>query len=554
MKSIRTLLWPAVIVLLFLFSCLTSCRKSPDADPDKQQSANAKTAVNATASNAAPSEYITFSFPSDAIVKLHKIKITQSANTEYFSVINFAGGYAGLQQTPDNTWGTPNILISSLWDPNTASKIYSRVAYTGAGTTTSRFGGEGDGYKTINPYKWALNTWYNIALRAWKLNGELFIGTFIQNMSTGAWFHTSTLAMPERTTFLGSGTPTFIENWVGDNPAYDGSFVRKAFFKDCWNLNINNNWEKHTSRLFSANDGDQVRNGKYDLAFNSGYNANEDAYFMEHGGNVQRNAGFQGTRKLALPAQTNQGTAPTLSTGQIQSVSATYTSSSNSVVVTWVNNATKSPQFSSTVELLDPSGIVISTKTEVLPQKRSATFSTALGSGNYTARVTITDIFNQVSSPVSSAVTSTVVTGGIWYKIKNVNSGNYLAVKNNSATANAYIIEETSSTSNAQKWSIGVQQGGTYVLMNPNGLAIDIPGSIQTVGAKLVQYTMTKNTNQQWNLVSAGANKFVIQSNLSNHYVMDTSGGSTASGTQIVLNSISGTSGSPNQQWILEAQ
>lgn len=219
--------------LFFLFCTLMSCQedstlKSP---PLAESGQNAAKTAKVSGENAAPSEHLYFSFASDAIVKLHRVKITQSANTEYFSVHNYSGGYAGLQQTPDTSFGTPNILISSLWDPNTLGGIYSEVAYAADGTISSRFGGEGDGYKTINPYQWTLNTWYNIALRAWKLNGKLYIGTFIQNQSTGTWFHTSTLAIPERTTFLGAGNDAFLENWDGTNTAHDGSFVRKAFFQ-----------------------------------------------------------------------------------------------------------------------------------------------------------------------------------------------------------------------------------------------------------------------------------------------------------------------------------
>lgn len=206
MKPFTFFSWSLTAWMILLFSMM-SCQKNIIAE-NPQLSIPKMSSVNAalvSGENAAPSEHLYFSFPSDAIAKIHKIKITQSANAEYFSVHNYSGGYAGLQQTPDNSFGTPNILISSLWDPNTAGGIYSEVAYTGPQTISSRFGGEGDGYKTINPYQWALNTWYNIALRAWKRDGKLYIGTFIQNQSSGVWFHTSTLAIPERTTFLGSG-------------------------------------------------------------------------------------------------------------------------------------------------------------------------------------------------------------------------------------------------------------------------------------------------------------------------------------------------------------
>lgn len=543
-----------LMALFFLLSILTSCEKDNRAESDPQSAKlaqNVAKTAKASGENAAPSEHIYFNFPSDAIVKLHKIKITQSANAEYFSVHNYSGGYAGLQQTPDTSFGTPNILISSLWDPNTAGGIFSEVAYTGSETISSRFGGEGDGYKTINPYQWTMNTWYNIALRAWKLNGKLYIGTFIQNQSTGNWFHTSTLAIPERTTFLGASNDAFLENWTGYDTAYDGSFVRKAFFKDCWNLNVNNIWEKHTSRSFSANAGDEGRNGIYDRAFNSGYDATEDAYFMEHGGSVQPSAGFGTGRTLTLPVQTNQGTAPTLTVGQIQS--ATASSSGNTVTVNWTNNQTKSPQFSSKVELLNPSGTVVSTVNEVLPQKRSATITSTLGTGTYSVRITITDIFNQSSTPLVVPVTSGPV-ANTWYKIKNASSGLYLAIENNSTANSTFLVQSTSATGNGQKWKFNTQ-GNAYVIVNANSnKALDISGSTQTLGGNIIQYTISNGTNQQWNLISAGSNKYVIQSNLSNHYVLDNPGSSTTSGTKIVQYSINGTTGTANQQWILEAQ
>ncbi|MBB5634265.1 hypothetical protein HDE68_000150 [Pedobacter cryoconitis] len=382
------------VYALILF---TGCSKSSISPVGQSSAQTAVTAVSGE--NAAPSQHLYFSFPSDAILKMHKIKITKTADKEYFSVNNFSGGYNGLQQTPDKSFGTPNILIASLWDPNTAGKIYSRVAYTGAGTVSSRFGGEGDGYKTINPYKWVKDTWYTVAIRAWKLNGELFIGTFIQNLSTGNWFHTSTLAIPERTAFLGSGNDAFLENWDGTNAADDGRFERKAFFKDCWNLNTANQWQKHSSRSFSANANDAGRNGIYDRSFNAGYDAAEDAYFMEHGGNVKPAAAFGTGRTLTLPVQTNQGDKPVLTVGSVYGVTAKY--NTGVVTVNWNVTANLSPQFSSKVEILNASGSVVQTINEVLPEKRKAVINTALGSGQYQLRITITDIFNGVSAPVT---------------------------------------------------------------------------------------------------------------------------------------------------------
>ena len=143
------------------------------------------------------------------------------------------------------------------------------------------------------------------------------------------------------------------------------------------------------------------RNGIYDRAFNTGYDVTEDAYFMEHGGNVTPNSGFGTGRTLDLPAQTNQGNAPVLTIGAVSAVTASY--ASGAIKVNWTINSTKSPQYSSKVEILNSSGTIVNTSDIIRPERRSVSLTQSLPAGNYTARVTITDVFNQVSSSVSGS-------------------------------------------------------------------------------------------------------------------------------------------------------
>ena len=351
--------------------------------------------------SAAPSMHLTYYFPSsDAILKMQKIKITQTAPTSYFEVNSFNGGYSGLQQTPDVSFGNFYIFIASLWDKNTAGGVYSAVEYRDPTTFIDRFGGEGDGCKTINPYGWSTDTWYNIVQRAWLLNGKLFIASFINDLSTNKWFHTSTLSVPYSGTYLQSYNDAFLENWDGSNSNHDGRFVREAFYKDLWNLNISGTWEKNTSAYFSANDSqaDKNRNGIYHDSFNAGYDATENVYFMKHGGSTTHS--FSG-RTLSLPGQGNQGTTPSLTVGNVASVSVDDVNGLTKI--SWVVDETKSPQLSSKVEILDAGNTVIRTLEEILPQRRNCDL--ILSPGNYTVRITITDIFNQVSTPVTKGFT-----------------------------------------------------------------------------------------------------------------------------------------------------
>ena len=503
------------------------------------------------AQGAAPSEHLVFYFPSDAILKMHKIKITQTAFASYFEINSFTRGYAGLQHTPDSSKGSSHTLISSLWDPNTADSIYSRVDYAAPDTYTGRFGGEGDGYQSINPYNWVLNTWYNQVIRAWKSEQRLHIATFIQNLSSGAWFHTATLSIPDQSGYLGSANDAFLENWTSSGSDRDGRYVRKAFFKDCWNLNTSGIWQKHTSRYFSANSGDSARNGIYDRAFNSGYDSTEDAYFMVHGGSTTPDAAFGTARSLNLPDQSGQGSAPTLTIGEISSVSSSY--QNQNIVVGWTNNQLKSPQLSSTIEILDSNQQLLATFTDTLPERRADTLHLNLAAGTYTATVTIRDIFNQLSVPVSTdfVVAGTIDTAG-YYRIKNAASGKYLAIEDSATDNLKNIVQYTGSNGAVFQWSLQ-KAGSSYSLINKNSnKAIDLPSSTQSSGTQPIQYVATGGTNQQWNLIGVAENTFLIQSNMSNHYVLDNPGSSSSEDTKMIIYAANGNSGSANQRWILE--
>ncbi|KKX49846.1 DUF3472 domain-containing protein [Sphingobacterium sp. IITKGP-BTPF85] len=457
----------------------------------------------------------------------------------------------GLQDTPDLRYGTSNIMLASLWDKNTATNNLAFYSYLDSKTIASRFGGEGDGQKTLNPYNWTLNTWYNMVIRSWKENGKIYIANFVQDLSTGKWLHTSTIGREASAGYLGSGTGTFLENWVGDNPNYDGRFHRKAFLKDNWNLSINNVWEKSSSRYFSANDNDSVRNGQFDRAFNVGYNSTEDAYFMEHGGSTTPDPAFGTGRVLNLPEQAGQGNAPELTTIENSYSTARY--HNNKLIVSWGINENKSPQLSYKLELLNASGSVIQTQEKIKPEKRVDTLSSSLTSGNYTVRITLTDIFNQQAA--SKLIPLTIFSANDTYKIKNVSSGKYLTVRDNSTANAAQIVQYSNSISDSQKWKIVAGSAG-YALVNvASSKSIDIPGSIDDINTGLIQYTNSTNQNQQWTINFLESNNTVyIKTILSKGYIIDNPGSSTSDNTQLVLYSINNNIGTNNQKWVLEKQ
>lgn len=348
-----------------------------------------------SAQGAAPSMHLNSYFTGDAILKMQKIRIDQSAAASYFEVNNFNGGYCGLQQVTTAATGPTNTFISSLWDTNTATGIFSKTEYADPTTVASRFGGEGDGSKTMNPYGWEKGVWYNIVNRSWKANGRYNVATFIQNLATGKWFYTSNNSRTFTGNYLGNYNDSFMENWTND-----GAPVRQAFFKDCFFMNTSGAWGKGTGTNFSANSGDAVRNGIYDLAFNAYYDATEDAFCMQHGGNTVRDAAFNGGRTRSLGNQLNQTALPVLTVGAITELTAV--NNSGMTTLNWKMDDTKSPQLWAKVEILNASNVVVLTQQDTIPNKRTFSTKLVLAAGDYTARLTVKDIFNQ-SCPVVTA-------------------------------------------------------------------------------------------------------------------------------------------------------
>jgi len=367
-----------------------------------QQWAIESTVTNAK-SYAANSTNLVFTTPSNAILKMLKTKIALSAYNSFFETLSFSGGYAGLQLTSDNSRGSYYISISSLWDPLSGGS--SNAEYVAPGVTAVHGNnGEGSVTTTIAPFNWQYNVYYNIVVRSWESGGKMHLGTFINNLADNTWFHQTTITTTNDGNFLGKGNASFIENWAAGADNISANNIRKAFYKDCWNMNTSGAWEKPASAQVNSNLSPEslARAGIWDKSFDGGYDTTEGAYYMQTGGLTRRNSDFGNNNYINLPLQTNQAAAPVLTVGTVSNVTLNYVN--GQVQVNWTNDNTKSPQLFSNVEVLDQNGQIISTTQETLPQKRNVTYSANLPPGNtYTARVTIIDIFNQQSEPKTSA-------------------------------------------------------------------------------------------------------------------------------------------------------
>lgn len=375
------------------------------------------TALITCAQGAAPSMHLNSYFSSDAILKMQKIKIIQSGVASFFEVNSFNGGYCGLQQVTTATTGPTNTLIASMWDTNTAAGIYSRTDFFDPTTVVSRFGGEGDGTKTMNPYAWEKNVWYNFVNRSWKSDNRFYVATFVQNLTSGKWFHTSTKSKTFNGRYLDNYNDSFMENWT-----QQGAAVRQAFFKDCFFMSTSGVWGKGTGTTFSCNANDAARNGIYDLSFNAYYDATEDAFCMQHGGNTVRDPAFNGGRTRNLGNQLKQTATPALTVGAVTELTASNTK--GVTTVNWKMDDTKSPQLSAKVEIINSSNMAVAIQHDTLPHKRSFSSNLVLAPGNYVARLTVKDIFNQSCPVVSTNFT--------------VSSDSFLAVSSTAFTVPAF--------------------------------------------------------------------------------------------------------------------
>jgi len=354
--------------------------------------------------NASPSVHLSYAFDSEAVLKMQKIKIVNSAFTTYFEVNSFIRGYCGLQQTTDKIKGVSNIFISSLWNLSDSDK--ARIDYIDPKTIGSRFGGEGDGAKTMSPYNWQPGIWYNVVNRAWKSEGRMFVATYINNLETGEWFHTATFSNLATASFLGKTNDAFIENWDGNDPRADGRYLRKAFFKDCWNISVHGVWEKNTRAYFSANnsDADIKRNGRYNDSFNAFYDPEEDAYCMQSGSSETKPAIFGDKRTIALPIQKNQGSMPKLPEVLLDSLTAFR--KNNNIELFWSLDPKSTPQFSVKIEIIDDRGNLFKSFQDTLPQRRSFKLNGQAFPKNAKVYLTVFDIFNQQTPSVSCDIIS----------------------------------------------------------------------------------------------------------------------------------------------------
>lgn len=281
-------------------------------------------------SDQAPSINLHFDDYAEGHILMHDVKIPVNASHvhTYYCALQWnagqeGGGYCGIQDSP---YGHDSIF--SLWDsPSTHSPITAK--YTGHGTSSSRFGGEGNGLRTINySYGWTQDRWYTLVVRNWTYGNHTRFGFWIHDQSARRWFHHATLEYPVRDVKFQGSTNCFIEDWTRD-----GQYSRSVYYNNGYKYSTSNQWIPFKTGHFDVHGGSRHANS-YDVRTAG------SAVWLATGGNVQPTVQKHGTIHLdSTPPQPN-----------VAPISFSITSATHNHA-SWSVPASSTPQFSYNVKI-----------------------------------------------------------------------------------------------------------------------------------------------------------------------------------------------------------
>ncbi len=237
----------------------------------------------AGAQNSAPSSHLYFSTsggPADILI--NEVRIPLKAMNTYYETLGWggnAGGYAGLQEHPNG-----RNFIFSIWD-NASQRGPIKPVYTGHGTTTEGFGGEGTGLKSWSfKLPWENDAWYALATRAWAVGQDTYCGMWVRDGGSGAWRHLITMDVAAPQAWFQGSLDAFIEDWSAT-----GASRRETHIRNPWRRKTTGAWEPLTKASYSVNQNDLASGGRsYNFRKNwdggKRSDATGDFYYMIAGG------------------------------------------------------------------------------------------------------------------------------------------------------------------------------------------------------------------------------------------------------------------------------
>ena len=370
--------------------------------------------------NAAPSSHMVFNdnFDGDIIVNQVRVPGTGEATYTYYETLGWRGtaaGYAGIQAHPNG-----HNFIFSIWD-NDAHNAPIQAVYTGHGTTTEEFSGEGTGLKSWNfDLGWQTDTWITQVARSWAVGDHTYMGYWVSKEDTNQWYHLITMDVAVANARFQGGTDAFIEDWL-----QTGENARETQLKGGWKRKTNGDWFPFTSAIYSVNSWDLGEDGRsynYRTNWDGGIASDEgdEYYFMKAGGAETTPTTTNPSTHASARSKVGVG-FPEIS---ISSGQATADQTNDILRIDWDVNTTTSPQFSYDIEVfdfdisLDP----LVTANAIAPEARHYEFSQSSfnSNGPLVVQLTLTDIFGgsrtyaeQVATPI---VAKPAPAGGIFFE------------------------------------------------------------------------------------------------------------------------------------------
>ncbi|WP_291583655.1 putative mucin/carbohydrate-binding domain-containing protein, partial [Clostridium sp. UBA6640] len=313
---------------------------------------------------------------------------TKNAPNTYWAVHNWnaggeAGGYAGFQQRTDK-----RTLHFAIWDPVSVRQPI-KAEYLSSSSTSSRFGGEGEGMKVETNYDWKPNSWYKMTMRNWQEDGHTKFGQWVRDESTKEWVQIAVLDFPVANVNFGWGTGMFQEDWAGN-----GQDVRNARLKNLYSRSVSNqDWNSLYQQKITC----QYPNKNWDGGGNPEY------VWVEAGGNTKPSMTSEQVFTI------NQPSKPDVGTLDFDITNAKY--ENNYLNISWKLKNQSTPQFKGKIEIYNnPSmtGTPIKTINNIKSYENSVKESCQLASstGLY-AKVIITDLFDNTINKSATLAGST---------------------------------------------------------------------------------------------------------------------------------------------------
>ncbi|WP_068981767.1 putative mucin/carbohydrate-binding domain-containing protein [Clostridium sporogenes] len=312
---------------------------------------------------------------------------TKNAPNTYWAVHNWnaggeAGGYAGFQQRTDR-----RTLHFAIWDPVSVRQPIE-AEYLSSSSTSSRFGGEGEGMKVETNYDWTPNSWYKMTMRNWQEDGHTKFGQWVRDESTKEWKQIAVLDFPVANVNFGWGTGMFQEDWAGN-----GQDVRNARLKNLYSRSVlNKDWNSLYQQKITSQYPDKNWNG----------GGNSEYVWVEAGGNTKP------SMTSGQIFNINQPSKPDVGTLDFDITNTKY--ENNYLNISWKLKNQSTPQFKGKIEIYNnPSmtGTPIKTINNIKSYENSVEENCQLSSstGLY-AKVIINDLFDNIITKTVTLVGS----------------------------------------------------------------------------------------------------------------------------------------------------